>query len=375
MSIQRHGKSKIRREDGLACPARRQAGFTLIELLVVVAIIAMLISILLPALSNARKQACAVACAGLMNGIGNTMHIYFNENSDFIPGLNTSGVANLAQIGNVDGLHKQGVPVQPHDWLTPLMRYDTDDLGDTRAKRFQMVINRYSCCTQRGTNSPIFRPPPDMQHFRDLQGNWQALSYLMPVHYQYVGQNQAGRILGYNENIPTLAIRARAAPSNWEVRTEDYIPRLDRVGQTARKIMFSDATRYLTDVRLLDHDVNPWPSTFGSFTTAGGWWGGATAFGVQRGSSNWNGTTVSVGSPSNGANLVLTYRHGQGGSTAFSRTAQANNGKINAMFFDGHVARLGDRQSREIEFWYPKGSKVQSPREGMTDVPNGFVIP
>lgn len=372
MLIQRHGKSKT-------CPrnpraARRVAGFTLIELLVVVAIIAMLISILLPALQGAREQARAVACAGLMNGIGNAMNIYSSEQEEYIPGLNTSGVITRALIGDIQGMQRPGVPVQPFDWMTPLMRYDTGDVSDTRAKRFQMAINRYSCVSQRGVTSLLYQSPPDIQNFRDLAAQWQGISYLMPVHFQYVGQRQAGKVLGYNVRIPGLAVRSVAADPRWEVVTDDYIPRIDRVGQPSRKIMYADGTRYLDRTRILDLDVNPWPTLFGSFTTAGGWWSGATAYGVQAGSANWGGQPVGSGSPSEGANLALSYRHSQSSSAAFSGTAQGNRGAIIAMFWDGHADKMNDRQSRNIEYWYPKGSKVQTARDGMTDVPNGTIV-
>ena len=374
MLIQRHGKSKTRPRNPRA--ARRVAGFTLIELLVVVAIIAMLISILLPALQGAREQARAVACAGIMHGIANAMNIYTSEQEEYIPGVNTSGVATWAQIGNPDGLQRPRVPVQPWDWFTPLMLYDTGDLGDTRAKQFQTVINRYSCASQVSTTSPIYNlpPPPEAQHFRDLP-SWRSVIYLMPVHFQYVGQKQRDRILGYNERIPTLAIRAKAADERWEVVTDDFIPRVDRVGLTARKIMFADGTRYLTAARLLDHDVDPFARVFGSFTTSGAWWSGSTAYGVANRSANWNGNSVSRGSVSDGANLVLSYRHGQRGSSAFSGTAESNTGRINAMFWDGHVARMDDQQSRRIEYWYPKGAKVRTPSEGMTNAPSGSLVP
>lgn len=64
---------------------KRTKGFTLIELLVVVAIIALLISILLPSLARAREITKRAVCASNMRGIGQSMKVYANDNTDWYP--------------------------------------------------------------------------------------------------------------------------------------------------------------------------------------------------------------------------------------------------------------------------------------------------
>ena len=134
--------------------------------------------------------------------------------------------------------------------------------------------------------------------------------------------------------------------------------------------------RYLPDGdEPIDHDVSLYPQNFGAFTSSGAWWYGSTAYGPRVGSQTYGGQTVSSNSQAEkeGKNLPLSYRHGCGATG--SGTAQDNSGTINALYFDGHVDSMGDRQSREIHLWYPSGSIVQSPNEGMTEAHSNDVIP
>ncbi len=377
----RGADTRVSRDVASDAGTRRHAtlpsGFTLIELLVVVAIIAVLMSILLPSLKCAREQARAAVCGTMLKGLGNGLMTYASEFNDWIPGVNTSGVAVRALSGApgaADKLRRPHVPAQSWDWMTPILRYDTD-LGDTRAKRFKMLINRYQCPSQKNIPSILYPPglnaSPDKSDF-ELTG-WSALSYLMPVYFQYWGQRDKGRPLGVLEGsgFPVLSL---AADTDWEVEVPSYESRIDRVGSAARKVAAADGTRYLPDSKLLDHDVNPQAQTFGSFTAGGAWWAGDTAYGVAQSSKNWDGQSVGAGSPSNGENLGLSYRHGCDRKSS-EGGCQSNPGSINALHFDGSVRRYNDRASREIHLWYPAGGIVKAANEGMTKANNNDVIP
>ena len=79
---------------------------------------------------------------------------------------------------------------------------------------------------------------------------------------------------------------------------------------------------------------------------------------------------------SGGQNLAWSYRHGgSGGASASANDVRSNAGEINALFFDGHVARLDDRASREIEYWYPSGTTVVNLGDGLTDLPMDYEVP
>jgi prepilin-type processing-associated H-X9-DG protein len=391
----------------------RRDGFTMAELVAVIAVAALIGLILLPALGHARQVAQAVSCQTTLLGFGQGMQTYAADNEDAIPGVNTSGVAVAEKSdlawANPGVLGPHTLPVQNWDWMTPVLQ-DDPNLPDNRAARFHYLYSEYRCPEQpflatvwSGSNGP------DIAELR--QYTWPACSYLMPAFFQWFGQvdGEGGRrILGWVEHpgVPVQRpIFAKVAPTTFEVRVDNYSPRVDQVGPPARKIFAADGTRYFDPlVLVINIDASVISNYGGAFGSLGAWWAGDTAYGVKIASQNWCGQTLAVGSSSSALNLLLSYRHklvpgvpqtapaGSGLSGGVVPggpvndiademqplpvgTAQNNRGYMNAVFFDGHVERMNDRRSREIELWYPTGGIVQTPADGMTCVPMGMVIP
>lgn len=357
----------------------QRAAFTLIELLVVVAIIALLISILLPNLGRAREQARAAVCGTGLRDLASGLAVYTAQNQDWLPGMNTTGVA-LREIKNTMAdtrlLNRPKLPVQTTDWMTPIVSQSLE-LPTMRAEKWKFLFDKYACPSQRYTSTVYpLSLTPDRAEFNKLVP-WRAASYAMSAWFQYVGQSSKRYLSRLSHPNPAVNIQilGEAANPTWEVVVDSYEPRITSVGPPARKLFVSDATRFVSTAQnTIDFDPAPVPDHFGAFSCSGGWWGNGNSLGAAQGSTMWQGTPVPTGStPRDGSNLPVSYRHGSVVDTA--RTVQQNRGAINALFFDGHVERLGDRESREIYMWYPSGARVTKPAEGMTLVPTDFVVP
>lgn len=364
----RHSVPSARRRCG-------RRGFTLIELLVVISIIMLLMSILIPSMRKARDHAKEVACGALMHGLGNGLANYLYENNDWIPGENTSGVAlrstQMVSSSDPDSYKNKRMPVQPQDWLSPIV--DEPNLPANRAERYKFLLDHYKCPAQADVNSIVFGNAPDSEDFAKVP-RWQSISFLMPDAFQRWGKHQRGRTLAGMKKFPMVPVTAITVPDDWEVVPDDYESKLLRVGNPGKKVFIADGTRYLDDQGVLDFDIALYPNYFGSFTSSGAWWCQSTAYGVRNGSEAWSetGRNITTGSPSNGQNLRLSYRHSS--HDRFDGAAKNNFGMMDALFYDGHVNLLNDQDSRKVDLWYPKGAKIMKPTEGMTDVADGQVV-
>ena len=69
----------------------KNRAFTLIELLVVIAVIGILAAILLPALSRSKAVAKRIHCVGNVKQLALAVHLYSNDNSDWLPPLSQVG--------------------------------------------------------------------------------------------------------------------------------------------------------------------------------------------------------------------------------------------------------------------------------------------
>ena len=362
---------------------------TLVEVVVLVGVAALGAVTVGPVLNAAHDRAREVTCETILQGFGTNMALYAADNIDYFPGVNTSGVAlrvkQASAMNDPDQLHDASLPVQMWDFMTPLAQYDTAlTLPDNRAARWHLLWTAYRC-PKMSLRSTVYSATgaPDREDFWNYI--WPACSYLMPAYFSYWGTDHQGIELAKMEVFNTPVV-PKCPSESWNVSSTSFFSRLDQVGPMDRKVFVGDGTRYLPDGGPLDHDINPWSSTFGAFTGWGAWWGGSVAYGPGVGTDSYgNGPVVYAGARNtDGENLRLSYRHACENPRQFRATRLAEAGPIgardhggcmNAVFFDGHVQALDDRASRDIDHWYPTGSVVEDSTDGMTPEPVGYVIP
>ena len=201
------------------------------------AILALLMSILLPSLQAAREQARRVVCGTTLNGFGKMLALYGNEYNDWMPGVNTSGVAVQElyfPIGSNDysDLQQANMPVQSFDWMTPLVRMSEPDLPASRAERWEYVWQqRYACPSRLNVTSKFYDETPDQEDFEKI-GTWKACSYLSPVYFHLWGEGTYKQRLGTMKGIG-WAVNPRRVPDYMGCGEPQELPqphRSDRIG-------------------------------------------------------------------------------------------------------------------------------------------------
>jgi prepilin-type N-terminal cleavage/methylation domain-containing protein/prepilin-type processing-associated H-X9-DG protein len=305
--------------------SRRQA-FTLVELLVVIGIIALLIALLMPALRQGRRAANTVACASNMRSIMQGVQMYVAESKGFIPGSpNTSGRYLLTGYseGNCPGIS------QVFDWQAPVARYMNIrfEEGGTMAQRVQRIQTLVGHSAMSCPENEFFATPFGAVNF----GVAPWLSYSMSTPFLFTRPTGSD-----GDGIRTSR--------TWYMAPAGYVPKITKVGDTARKICLAEGARFTTtNPPTMNFEYDEWMG--GAFADAGAW---------SRFSRAWDRSHA----PGNGGAGALdprlfTYRHGTQG-----RKRGSDMYKMNVAFFDGHVELMGDLQSARPEFWAPKGTEM-----------------
>jgi prepilin-type N-terminal cleavage/methylation domain-containing protein/prepilin-type processing-associated H-X9-DG protein len=305
----------------------RRPGFTLIELLVVIAIIALLVGILLPGLRGAREAARAVACSSNIRQLAVGQLSYAAENKEVLSGPITSGAEAQVSPNSIAFDKGEETQTQSHDWISPTMGLSLG-LPVNRAKRMQMIFNKFGCPSANTQALPYFETsPPDRPDFDAGFTPVKIISYLAPSSF-HLFPNQA--IADRNKYRNTRLFYNFTTPA---AVPDSYFPRLDRIGtQPAQKSLAMEGHREYGDQPDINCELNPSPAG-SAFIDSGPTFHGSRAYGRS--------TDAPQSYP---FNIPLSFRHG-------SKDA------INVVYFDGHATNMSMKKAWSDPIpWYPSGS-------------------
>jgi prepilin-type processing-associated H-X9-DG protein/prepilin-type N-terminal cleavage/methylation domain-containing protein len=321
--------------EGLQRPA-----FTLVELLIVIGIIALLISILLPAMSQARHSARTVICASNLRQIGLGLQLYVNENEGFFPGPNTSGLG-LYRGGQYSG--DSSSPTQDWDWVSPCIgkmlnlskQSPTETADNARLRKMREIMeNKLRCPENEYRYGALYSGSA-------LPGTGLPLlmSYNSPAYIHVLPKNAGYSSTQYSiENEPSPSV---SVPAN-------YVPKINRVGAGSKKIFAFEGARFWNTGANAYFDFSTDAKTAGLYGKPQG------AFS----SRGLGGALGATGEPYDFDSSTSVNPAASKPAMEFKLASLRHDGRMQAVFFDGHVELMSFMDAAPLEHWAPKGSKI-----------------
>lgn len=348
------------------------------ELLVVVAIIALLIGILIPAIGRARGVAESAACGSNLRQTATGFSNYTTEFNDYLPGPNTSGTpwvnkservyvtdpyntwttTSSPQFGRLAGAFDRAFPLLADDWYSPVFGESlglAEDTGPPSSgqpgawvrRMAQIFENEFRCPSNDVNYDAIWTGGGSgastlASAFEALPGGINGLqynSYSIPMAiHMYQNANEAAK--GHRTSASN--IRPAAHLGSFEANAIDIDDanhrfKLSTVGSPSGKAAAFDGSRYMRDGEV-SFSVDLTSSFGGNFMNR------SPAINAEFEGSGNPYKRDSGGELTKDA-AQLTYRHGN---------------SINVAFLDGHVEKLDSRESRNLEYFVPAGTRIKS---------------
>lgn len=312
-----------------------RAAFTITELVAVLAVAAIGgVGAISAGGKLTQAERDLTGCVAMQRELVTGMLVFAADNDGWVPGTNSSGHFYLcSQSTWPEGIvDNPDAPVQNLDWITPSVRAMGHDLPADREERFFDILEDFACPAMT-LRSPVYMGAGfdqggfnAAQYAQQTGTQFRGVSYLMGPVWQYA---QPSGCAGPSCRVyPCTGLIAGASFALQSVASlpPAMLPRLSDFGDLQRKVAFGDGFRYY-DAGGWDFDANYSASLNGSFTDHGPGWGRSVAYGRD--------------SRSGGLNIPVSYRH---------------SGAMVGAYFDGHVSKIRESQSRNPSLWYPTGS-------------------
>lgn len=318
--------------------------FTLIELLVVIAIIALLLSILLPSLRKAKEAAESVVCRAHEKGIGTGLITYAGANKDWIPGPSTSGANPLTIPG-----HGSTAPYQNVDWVSPSLGTDLG-LPEDAETRLLSILNAKLKCPSNKVKYDYIYPTPSGS--LKSQTSAQAASTLAKIDPKTISYSSYSAILGFHmypsngkgTSSTLTTLPGRRIVTDWEIYnhyriSRGYVPKMAALGTPSSKVYVIEGARYYDPVRGSSFNNLPYQDEGGNFMIHGP-------------------SFPKTGDPLRLDKIILGNEIQLKPREETLRLAFRHNGKINAVFFDGHCQTLTPEKAVKSSYYWPRDTYV-----------------
>ncbi len=322
---------------------RRSGAFSLIEMLIVVSVITLLLAMLLPTLHSARQRARAVVCSANTSAIGRAAAAYAAESKGWLcgsPGTSGSVMYTDPRPDPADEDIDVG-PTQIWDYagaLAPV--YMNISLPANRAERMNQVITGvFSCPSNRYFAEPY--PEPTGTFARRPMTSYNTFRNFLLWPRTMVGWDPT-RLWGPRAPFPEASFDTIGGET---LIPRNYRPRMDRIVNPAGKAYIADGNRFTDESGTITYDLE-WDAEAGGAFCNGGptlrewdWGAGSDRERFVLSSYHYDRALGRYG-----------YRHGAAGERG-----------LVVNFFDGHSEVLSESQSRDPDFWWPRGTAIPFP--------------
>lgn len=328
---------------------KQRVGFTLIELLVVVAIIALLIGILLPSLGAARDRARTVACGATMRSFGQGLAIYSTEYDNLFPGPNITGLTMGIQGSSYKPLNVATEPVQNLDWISPMMGKTMSFPNDLAARYVALFNSKIRCpsnAERYDYEYPSFKGGDVKTLPINSPGNLSLVSYTGIA--GFMANDDASAAVNYSLSKCTIGNL-----SDYVVAPSGFRFKRGQIGNESQKVFAIEGARY--------YDPGKKQTSYNTFFK-----------------QNDGGNFMVVGPVVNLTGDPFDLDSANKPTAVGKRLAYRHRGKLNAVFFDGHVEQLDGPSSVKVDYYFPTGTKIKASYSatGMRDksVGLGYIV-